>query len=216
MKIITQTFILLIAVSVFPLVIFGQTKSITRENYLSALKEAETKTEKEIRKEVSIQKLYANGEITRTLTNTTEHLPPDRSRWLGITAEGNSVGRIEQILVGNFYYRKENEGEWVKRAVVDDEGIGLGGGFGGTDDSTREYFIEEAKIGKEKFQVLIEKTVNFNKTYFDERRIWISKKGLIFKEAATTSFMELKNIVSSIDVVYDYKVKPAKIEPPVK
>src|SRR4051812_22465516 len=133
MKIITQTFILLITGLIFPLVILGQAKSITRENYYTILKQAETKTEQQIKKEISIQKLFANGEITGTLTDTSEYLPPDKSRWLGIEDRGYSVKRIEQIRVGDFYYRKENNGEWVKRKVVDDEGIGLGGGFGGTD-----------------------------------------------------------------------------------
>ena len=86
----------------------------------------------------------------------------------------------------------------------------------GTDNSTREYFIEEAKIGMEKFQVLIKKTVNFDKTYFDEDKTWINNKGLIIKRNLTTSYIEFKNIVNSIEITYDYKAKPSKIEAPIK
>jgi hypothetical protein len=212
MKIITQTFIIFIAVLILPSVLFGQAKSITSENYYAILKEAESKTGKQIRKEVQIQKLFSNGVITRTLTDTTEYLPPDKSRWIAVNIRGNVVERIEQIRIGNLYYRKEDNDEWAKRKVNEDS-YGIGGE---TDDSTREYFIEDATIGKEKFQVLIEKTVNYNKTYFDERKIWINKKGLIIKKALTTSHIELPNIVSSVDKTYDYKVKPSKIEAPIK
>ncbi len=79
-----------------------------------------------------------------------------------------------------------------------------------------KFFIEEATIGKEKFQVLIEKRVNYNNTFFDEVKTWIDKKGLILKKMSTTSFNELKNIVSSVEVTYDYKLKPPKIEAPIK
>jgi hypothetical protein len=211
MKIVAQTFIVFIAVLILPLVLFGQTKPITSENYYALLNQAESKTDKQIRKRVQIQKLYTNGEITATLTDTTEYLPPDKSRWISVEDRGNVVKRIEQITIGNAVYRKENTGDWLKREK--DSG---GFGIGGKDNSKREFFIEEAKIGKEKFQVLIEKRVNYNNTFFDEVKTWIDKKGLILKKLSTTSFNELRNIVSSVEVTYDYKLKPPKIEAPIK
>lgn len=214
MKIITQTFILFIAVLILPLVLFGQAKSITSENYYSALKEAESKTEKQVRKVSQIQKLYRNGELTATLTDTTEYLPPDKSSWIHIENRGGAISkRIEQIRIGSIRYRKEDNGEWIKREGEGSYGFG---GISGTDDSTREYFVEEATIGKEKFRVLIEKRINGMKTFFDESKIWINNKGLISKISSTTSFAEPGNIVSAVDVTYDYKLKPPKIAAPVK
>lgn len=210
MKIITQTFILFIAVLILPLVLFGQAKSITSENYYAALNGAESKTNIQIRKRVQIQKLYTNGEITKTSTDTTEYLPPGTSRWISVEERGNVVKRLEVITISNFTYRKVDNGAWVKREK--DAG---NYGIGGKDNSTREFFIEDATIGKEKFQVLIEKKVNFNNTYFDESKTWVSEKGLILKKTVTTSFNELKNIVSSVEVTYDYQLKPPKIEAPI-
>ena len=211
MKIITRTFILLIALIILSSVLFGQAKSITSEDYYSSLKEAESKTDKQIRKRIQIQKLYTNGKITETITDTTEYLPPDKSRWIFVDEEGNVVERIEQITIGNDVFRKTDKGEWVKRGK-DDGGFGISG----KDNSTREFFIEEAKIGKEKFQVLIEKRVNYNKTFFDEVRTWINEKGLILKKTMTTSMNDLKNIVSLVEINYDYNLKSLKIEPPIK
>ncbi len=211
MKIITQTFILFIAVLILPSVLYGQAKSITSENYYSALKEAESKTNKQIRKKSQTQKLYTNGKITATLTDTTEYFPPDKSKWISVQERGDVVKRIEQITIGNSIYRKEDNGDWVKR-----EKYSGGFGIGGKDNSTREFFIEDATIGKEKFQVLIEKRVNYNNTFFDEVKTWIDNKGLISKKTMTTSSNELKNIVSSVDISYDYKLKPPKIEAPIE
>ncbi len=211
MKITTQTLIIFIAILILPIVLFGQVKSITSENYYTLLNEAESKTDKQIRKRVQIQKLYKNGEITATLTDTTEYLPPDKSRWISVQDRDNSIKRIEQITIGNSVYRKENNGDWLKR-----EKGSSGFGISGKDNSTREFFIEEATIGKEKFQVIIEKRVNYNNTFFDEVKIWIDKKGLILKKMSTTSFNELKSIVSSVEVTYDYKLKPPNIEAPIK
>lgn len=211
MKIFTQTFVLFIALLALPSVLFGQAKSITSENYYSAIKEAELKTDKQIRRRIQIQKLYTNGEIRATLTDTTESLPPDKSKWISVEDRGNVVKRIEQITIGNAIYRKENNGAWIKR-----EKNSGGYGISGKDNSTRDFFIEETMIGKEKFQVLIVKTVNYNNTFFDESRTWIDKKGLILKKESTTSHIELKNIVSSVDVTYDYKLKAPKIEAPIK
>jgi hypothetical protein len=215
MKIIAQTFVLLIALLILPSVLLGQAKSITKEAYNSALNEAEAKTEKQIRKRVSIQKIYGNGEVLTTLTSTSEYLPPDKSRWLAVEDRGYMIKRIEVFTIGNFEYRKEDNGAWVKRERFDGESYGLSGGAG-IDDSTREYFIEEAKIGKEKFQVLIEKQVDAGKTSFNESKTWINKKGFISKKTSTNSSIEFKNINSSIEITYDYNIKPPKIEAPIK
>lgn len=210
-RIITQAFILFVVALLLPSLLFGQAKSITSENYYTTLKDAESRSEKLARKIVSIQKLYSNGEITATLTDTVEYLPPDKSRWISVEDRGRPVKKIEQITIGNLVYRKEGDGEWVKRQK-DDFGMGIGG----TDNSAREYFSEETIVGKEKIRVLTEKRVNYNKTFFDEIKIWINEKGIIVKKTSTTSRQELKNIVSSIDESYDYGVKLEKIEAPKK
>jgi hypothetical protein len=210
MKLIMQIFILFIACLILPSVLFGQAKNIASESYYSVLKEAESKTEKQIRKRVQIQNLYRSQEISATLTDTTEYLPPDKSVWIHVEERGNVVKRIEQITIGNLIYRKENNGKWVK----DKKDIGYG--ISGKDNSTREFFIEEVTVGKEKVQILIMKTVNYNNTYFDESKIWINNKGLILKKFSATSHLELKNIVSSVDVTYNYKLKSPKIKAPIK
>lgn len=211
MKIIKQTFILFIASIVLPSILFGQTKSISSETYYSALKEAESKTDKQIRKETQIQKLYTNGKITETITDTTENLSPDKWRWVSVDEENGVVKKTEEICIGNLIYRKEDNSSWVKRGK-DDDGFGISG----KDNSTREFFIEEATIGKEKFQVLIEKRVNYNKTFFDEVKTWINQEGLILKKSMTTSENDLKNIVSLVEINYNYQIKPPRIEAPIK
>ncbi len=211
-RILIQTFILFIIVLIPSLVLFGQAKPITAENYYAILKEAQSKTDKQISKRVQIQKLYSNGKITATLTDSSVNLPPDKSTWIHVEERGNVVKRLEVITIGNFIYRKEDNGAWTRRQK-DNSGIS---GIGGTDNSTREFFTEETNIGKEKIRVLIEKRVNYNHTYFDEIKTWISEKGLILKKTSTTSFQELKNIVSSVEVNYDYEMKPPKIESPIK
>lgn len=211
MKTITQT-VLFIFLLTFSLAVFGQSKSITGENYYSALKEANSKTERQIRKRVQIQKLYEDGKPTETITDTTEYLPPDKSRWFSIDEENGKVtNRIEQITIGNTVYRKTDNGEWITKNKGD-----FGSGFSGTDNSSREFFIEEISKGKEKFQVLIEKTTNYNKTFFDEDKTWINEKGIIVKRIRTTSENDLKNVVSYLEINYDYNMKTPKIEPPIK
>lgn len=209
-KIITQTLGLLVVGLFLSIHLFGQAKPITGKKYWAIIQEAESKTEKQIRKEVQIQKLFSNGKITSISTDTTEHLPPDKSRWISREDKDNAVKtKIEQIKIGNLIYRKEGNGPWVKRKKDGDNY-----GIGGADNSTREFFIEDETVGKEKVQVLIEKTVNYNQTFFDESKIWINEKGLILKKISTTSFQDHKNIVSSVERQYDYSAKPRKIEAP--
>ena len=211
MKIITQIFILFTALLLLPSVLFGQTKAIMSEDYYSAIKEAESKTDKQIRKRVQVQKLYTNGKVTTTLTDITESIPPDKSRWISVENKGDVVKKIERITIGNIIYRKEGDGAWTKG----EKNSGFYG-IGGKDNSTREFFIEERTAGKEKFQVLTVKTVNYDNTFFDESKTWINSKGRILKMNITTSRTELKNIVSTVDITYDYKLKAPKIEAPIK
>jgi len=211
MKTITPTFIVFIALLILPLALFAQAKSITSENYYAALKEAYSKTEKQIRKRVRVEKFYRYGNVTVTITNTTEYLPPDKSRWIHIEEkEGKVFKRFEEITIGNSIYRKEDNDDWVKRK--DDRRTVMGV----REDSTIEFFSEEAKIGKENFQVMVRKIINHNENSLDEDKIWINKKGLITKETSTTSNNELKIIASTVDTAYDYKIKPPKIEAPIK
>lgn len=211
MKIFIHTLIGFISLFILPAVLFGQAKSITSEDYYSSLKESETKTDKQTRKRTQIQKLYTNGKITENITDTSEYLPPDKSRWIYVDEEGSVVKKFEQITIGQNVYRKTDNGSWVKREKND-------GGFGinGKDNSTREFFTEEVTMGKEKFQVLIEKRVNFNNTFFDEVKTWINQKGLIVKKIMTTSENNLKNVVSSVEINYNYKIKAPIIEAPIK
>jgi len=209
MRNIAQTFAISIAVLILPLIVFGQTKSVTREEYYSAENAAESKTDKQLRRKISIWTSYENGRVDAITKSTFEFVPPDSSRWVDVATKGAKVETIEQITIGKAVYRRENGGQWSKR-TKDSDGFGFGGG----EILTGEYFIESERIGKEKLQVLREKIANYNNTFFDEKRTWINSKGLIVKTLSTTS--RGQTLVSRNDVTYDYKAKPAKIVAPIK
>lgn len=138
MKIITQIFTLFVLL-LFPLVVFGQANSISSEKYWSAVNEAESKTENQIRKRVQIQKFYTNGEVTGTSTGTTEYIPPNRSRWINVEEKGSVVKRIEQITIGNVLTEKKitEHGLNEKRMMVVLESVEL--------RSTQENFLLKKK-----------------------------------------------------------------------
>jgi len=207
MKNIAQPIAILISLLTLPLILFGQAKPITEEQYISARNAAESETNKQVRRRVSNWKSYDAGEGTST--GTTDYIPPDRSRWIDITTKGTKVERIEQITIGETIYRKEDDGPWIKR-TKDSGGFGIGG----REIGTREFFKESVTIGREKLQVLIRKMANYNNTYFDEDKMWVNSKGLIVKTESTTKRGE--TLVSRNDVTYDYKAKPAKIVAPIK
>lgn len=191
---------------------FAQAKSITSEDYYAALRKADSEKDKQIRKLVQVYKSYTDGKVVKTISDTFEYLPPDKSRWVHINErEGKIIERFEQISIGNTIYRKEADGAWVKREKQQEMS-----GPGGVPNIPTEFFIEETKIGKEKFQVLTRKTVNTNKTRFEEDRTWINKKGLIAKSISTDSINKPENIDSTFEMTYDYKIVPPKIEPPIK
>jgi hypothetical protein len=208
MKIHTKSLLIFIHL-LFPIAALGQLKPISSENYRAIVDEAESRTRKQVRKRVQVQKRFADGKLSTVFTDTGEYLPPDKSRWTHTERNGDVVKSFEVITVGNIQYRKADDGVWTKREKSP-QGIGFGGG---KDNSSRQFFIEEKVIQKKRFKILTEKVVNFNNTYFDEIVTWINDSGLIHKSTHSTSRTEISDIVSSVEVTYDYRVKPYIVAP---
>ncbi|HEY0458509.1 MAG TPA: hypothetical protein VGC97_05105 [Pyrinomonadaceae bacterium] len=213
--------------------VFGQAKSISEKEYGTTSKEAQSKTDKKIRRETTVETDYRNGKLTRTETISQDYLPPDKSKWLVLEGKGLRIsGKTELIYIGDFEYRKENDGAWVKRNLKpktngksDDEDTGLGGGTSEDGDSQGftaivektidEYSLEEIKENNELFRVLTKLSVNEQKTETNEYKIWINKNGLITK---TTSNIEIKpaRMVLTSTATIDYNIQKPKIEAPIK
>jgi len=218
---------LLILVFVYPLPSCSQNKSvtkeikpviekselITKETYDSIFKEATANVDKRIRKVITTDTRYVNNSVE---TITQEFLPPDKSKWLVVNKSGNSVTQIEIIYIGDLEYRKENNGDWIKRNL---KANSKGGGIdiiSRKEEITKEYSIEETKIDNEFFRVLTAKTVNPPKTFFQVYKVWIDKMGLIYKEESKISSGRIDNLLTSSITNYDYTLKDVKIEAPIK
>jgi hypothetical protein len=216
MKIIKLSFISILVLVMVPLVLLGQAKRITGENYSSVLKEAESKTYSQIRKTVEIIKRFKQRKVTSIRTETAEYLPPDKWRSVSIEMEnGKLIEHIETIVLGDTIYRQKGGGNWVqrKRESVDSGAIW-------TEKGERSFLIEESIIGGEKFQILTKEVLFLFPEYGELKRykIWINGKGLITKQTRTIEHLphrpEAGELVVESEVNYDYKLDPPKIDAP--
>jgi len=208
-------FSILTILFVFPLLSFGQAKSVTKEVFDAAVDAAHAKTEKKIRIETVFEKRYENGALTTTLNLTKECLPPTKSRWVYLETTGNTVERTEIIYIGDSEYRRIDKGAWVKNNSESREIILE---IDSSDDkSETKYFFEEIKEGGETYQVYSSSTVNpldEQETFFSEYKVWI-KNGLLYKKTDDTSTNTRENVDSTSVTTYDYSPKPFKIAAPV-
>lgn len=130
--------------------IFGQGKAITKEKYESATKDAYSKVNIMLRREVREETKYKSGKIESTETLTKEYYPNGDGRWnLVRKRDGQIFDKLQLIYLGKYEYRKEGETEWKKRCIKDCSTAESGGGmgFGGQElPKVEEYLAYETTI----------------------------------------------------------------------
>jgi hypothetical protein len=217
MKINIKTFFVLLTIlCVFPLFVFSQSKSISKETFESAQMKAEENTSKKIRTEISTETSYKDGTVTSTTNSTKQYLPPNQSRNLWIKKKGNIVEKNEEIIIGDFVYENQNDGDWTKRNIIGNgEFMGVATKVGKT-ESVGKYRLEEIDEGGNKFQVYkLSRTDSLGAvSAFYENEYWI-KDGLIYKKILKTSFVKRDNVISTLVETTDYNQKEFKIEAPI-
>ena len=164
-----------------------------------------------------VEKRYEDGTLTTTVNLTQDYLPPDKSRWVFLETTGNTVERTEIIYIGDFEYRKIDQGAWVKTNMKSGEGRMDIPPRAAEDKSVKKYSLEEIKEGKETYRVYSISTVNplnENTTYYSEYKVWI-KNGLIYKTTDESSLNRRENVNSTFVTTYDYNPKKFKIVAPL-
>lgn len=207
----------LVTIFVFSSNLFGQYKSITKEEFESAKDTAESNTYKKARTETEIETNYSGGNVTSTTNYIKQFLPPKQSKSLIVIKKGNTIEKTEEVLIGNTLYKKENDGKWIKSNLKNLRGEGYSGIATSISESVSEYMLEETKDGKETFQHYKVSTVSQVGvlTAYNESEYWI-KDGLVHKTVLITSVNKRDNVLYKSIGDYEYNPKNLKIEAPIK
>ena len=202
-------FVIILSISAY-----GQKKSISQEEYTTAVEKARDNTDEFNRKTVTVRTHYAGKTVTETEEIVIEFLPPNKSKWLVTETKGNGVTKTDIIYLGDIEYRRINGADWVRR----DRNSGGGFGVTGTEvKNKKEYFAEEIEVGKERIKIFSIITIYDLGAASDyiEYKTYIDSKNLIQKITSIISRDAPANITSNEVTTYEYNPKSIKIEAPV-
>jgi hypothetical protein len=216
-KIIFLTIFCLIAV----LNGFAQVKTLTKEQYDSAISDALAKGNKIPKREVFATKNYSNNKLVSTTTITSENLPPDKSRWLTLTEKDNVVTyRYESVKIGDTEFKKTDKGDWEKIDLNNNssnQGILRSSAVLDTKE-LKQFLLMDAVLDNQPVKLYLSYEVLLieQRLIFLDERTWINADGLIVKAVTKVSNTVPEVITSQTVNSYEYNPKDLKIEAPFK
>jgi hypothetical protein len=200
---------------------FAQVKTLTKEQYDSAISDALAKGNKIPKREIFVTKNYSNKKPVSTTTITRENLPPDKSRWLTVTEKGGVITyQYESIKIGDTEYKKTDKGGWEKIDLNNEssnQGVLRAPALLDTKE-LKQFLVMDATLDNQavKFYISYEVMVINQRMIFLDERTWINADGFIVKSATTVSDTLPDIITSQTLKSYEYNPKDLKIEAPVK
>lgn len=208
---------LFFAVFLNVVVIFGQEKPVTKENFAAVTTKAEENLRGKIYRSISTTENISGENSKPEIVSKSlyETIPPDRHHWLFESGDEKK----EMIDVGARRYIRLNGGKWKRD---DRGGIGAGMGCGDEIESVTYTANENVKLDA-KVATLYEEIEKIKKSYCSDekgpqvytRRHWITNEGLLLKTETTVEVVG-KNSVSRYTTSYEYNPKNLKITAPIK
>lgn len=126
------------------------------------------------------------------------------------------------IEIGDSYYCRKNDGEWVRSKSA----CGTGGGIGGgpSDVRSSKYTVEEIKIDKKKAK-LYTSYITYKNTfsprsdkenlYYWENKFWLNSDGFVIREELKRGLLSPERLDEQESKTYEYDPN-IKIEAPIK
>ena len=205
---------------------FAQTKSITKKEYETVQRIAESNFEKI--PNISSTKIeeYTDGKLTKTTAISEESIPPKKMKWTEVETSGNETTKLEIITINYVEYRRENGDDWVKRDFSksdEDDNSNKDGNSSGISISGEEspnkkkHTVEQAKFNNQSVRIYSVSTVyGFEPNIVNTYRRWINSDNLILKSEDTASEIKSRKIIRQEIVIYEYNLKNINIEAPIK
>ena len=204
--------------------IYGQRKEISKEEFFDAYKKTGDKVA--AYRIIGKSETYRGSELKSVTNETSEFVPPDKRRFVSEMKmfEINKTFVFERILIGRDEYKRENNGDWIKRisnALVKPKN----NNSGVVENNAKFYLTENAKLDNQTAN-LYELTVEYKHTrrnasnetketvsYRKEKR-WISRDGFLLKMEMEDEFEGLPRNWSRRTRTYEYDPS-IKIEAPI-
>jgi hypothetical protein len=111
MKFVWISLIVLVAI---PVASWAQTRSVSQQNYWSAIRDADDRTDVLPHRKVTTSSVLTGIEKKISRKDVVEYLPPDREKFVRTTYKDGKASTFELIKLGGDHYCRDAGGSWVK------------------------------------------------------------------------------------------------------
>lgn len=197
--------------------VYGQAKEITADEFNAASRSAYDKYFETPRRIERTDEKYVDGKLSETSVSVSETDENNNYRHVSTKIIKGVPTKVEEIRIGDYYYRRENSGKWKKKEIL----IGLpmiGNIDAPPPDISNRFTVETTTLNGKAAKLYVHHRV-FKETggiKYDERKFWLDEEGLIVKEELITGFQETKKMISRTVFTCAYNPKDLKIEAPIK
>jgi hypothetical protein len=196
---------------------FAQRKLITGKEWVDSYEKSTSKIRERSWRAEKLFETVLDGVVVKSVTNTIEYLPPDRSHNHTKMTEGDKVIEIEQISIGYMQYDRKDGGAWTKLDTRQDHGNGSGNGSGRSSSWCDQFAVGPTTLNGEPMQLLARLTVEGveKELVFRESKLWIGDDGFPYRIWDTSGKLSPREETTRRVTTYEYDPK-ITIEAPIK
>ena len=192
-------------------------KSITEKDYNDRMRQASITTSKKAVRSVSIQTIYKDGKVVKTIQAVNERDLYGHQRIHTIENGGEKERETDLIIAEGFQYSRVDGGGWKR---VDLSAIVFDNLVKSSRPKKREslvstYFEKPGVLGGRPARILINQYVWKSRDKFMESRWWISDDGLFLRQETTEGTVSTHVVTTQWVNVYHYD-SHIKIEAPIE
>jgi hypothetical protein len=199
---------------------FGQAKTISRDEYYKAYREASKKfRDTPVRRETSKAEHYKDGKLNGTTEIITENINPDKWRFVVIETSEKGKSKSDLLKISGKYYCRKNDGEWQNSM----SGCNAGWVTGLSNIVSSEFSVEAVTENGKPVKYYREYTLYKNKDssgkevlWYKESKFWVSADGKFLRAETESGLKDTNEIRNKSVTNYEYNPKNIEIEIPIK
>lgn len=192
----------------------GQAVEVGEDDFYEIIRGAFSQTRETPRRETSKEESYTKGKLNYMVEIVDEFLNDNLRRFLSVTKYADRTETFEQIIVGEDFYCRSNNGGWMK-STESCRSVPVTALSG---ETVSEFTVENTRINKKAVKLYRHYMTygeDANDPAYQIYAYWIDANGFLVRRENENGLVKSKLLYDKLVVIYEYNPKNLKIAAPV-